>query len=71
MSSEEQNQFFKELVDKLFFLCVAFIAFQPVPKEFGRSLISKIADKSRFPSDHISLSVPCRSNLAQVDRCFL
>lgn len=48
-------------------LSCAFIA---VPGELGRFLISEIEDNSRFPSDHISVSVPCRSNLDPAERCF-
>lgn len=53
-----------------FCLHVAFIAVQPAPGELGRFLISEIVDNSRFPSGHISVSVPCRSNLAPAERYF-
>ncbi len=62
-----QNQSFREASDELFHPHVVFIA---VPGEPGRFLISEIVDNSRFPSDRISVSVPCRSNLAPAEKCF-
>lgn len=74
LSSEVQNQSFKE-VSAMFFFCLlllhlTFIAVQPAPGDLGRFLISEIVGNSRFPSGHISVSAPRRSNLAPAERYF-
>lgn len=71
-SVEVQNQSFEETSDKVFSFPahVAFTGVQPVPGDLGRFLIAEIVDSSRFPSSRISVSAPCRSNLASAERYF-
>lgn len=54
----------------LLLLHLTFIAVQPAPGDLGRFLISEIVGNSRFPSGHISVSAPRRSNLAPAERYF-